>query len=119
MLYYPALAEILGSIFRIRKGYPSLQFVILHLRKASPQESALTPCTQILSISTPQKKIFGENRCFFSNHLNLSTKSRIPLNRGALNPGLSVYIYIERERERERTYIVFHVVALANIYKSM
>ena len=45
------------------------------------------------SIST-KKRIFGENRCFFSNHLNLSTKSRIPLNRGALNPGLSVYIYI-------------------------
>ena len=45
------------------------------------------------SIST-KKRIFGENRCFFSNHLNLSTKSRIPLNRGALNPGLSVYIHI-------------------------
>ena len=54
------------------------------------------------SIST-KKRIFGENRCFFSNHLNLSTKSRIPLNRGALKPGLSVFRYINI-----KIYILIH-----------
>ena len=42
----------------------------------------------------PKKGFLVKIDVFFSNHLNLSTKSRIPLNRGALNPGLSVYIYI-------------------------
>ena len=41
----------------------------------------------------PKKGFLVKIDVFFSNHLNLSTKSRIPLNRGALNPGLSVYYY--------------------------
>ena len=37
----------------------------------------------------------------FSNSSKLFTISRFPLNRGALNRGLSVYIKRDRESERE------------------
>ena len=59
---------------------------------------------------------------FFSNHLNLSTKSRIPLNGGALNPGLSVLemtqiIANTQIKEGDQKFLIFmYMTHVKNIY---